>query len=91
MFDTGAYRSLLSLSAVLDSRGLVYLLRGDLDHAIADYKEAIALQPKSPWSLYGLGIAESKQGLAGSDQHLQAAVGLRAGIAADFKALGLAP
>jgi tetratricopeptide (TPR) repeat protein/predicted aspartyl protease len=79
-------------SAVLDSRGMVWLRQGDFAHAIADYQDAIALQPKSPWSLYGLGIAELRKGLTDKgNQHLQAATALSPEVAAEFGKLGLSP
>ena len=61
-------------STNLDSRGLVYLRRGEYDHAIADYDAAINLKPKSDWSLYGRGLAKLYKGdKVGGDADIAAA------------------
>jgi lipoprotein NlpI len=39
------------------NRGNVYRAKGDLDHAIADYNEAIRLDPKSIYAYFNRGIA----------------------------------
>ena len=76
---------------VLDSRALVKLRLGDLDGAIADYKAALSLQSVNASSRYGLGLAQLRKGLvADGDANLQAALGMRAGVADEFKRMGLA-
>lgn len=45
----------------LDSRGLVYLRKGDFKSAIADYDNVLRGQ-QIPWSLYGRGIARLRLG-----------------------------
>lgn len=47
-------------AAVLDSRGLVHLRRGDTAAALADYDAALAINPKLGWSLYGRGLAKMR-------------------------------
>jgi tetratricopeptide (TPR) repeat protein len=49
---------------LLDSRGLVNLRRNQLDEAMADYDEALKIDPKIAWSLHGRGIAELRKGLS---------------------------
>jgi tetratricopeptide (TPR) repeat protein/predicted aspartyl protease len=79
-------------SAVLDSRALVHLRRGDLDAAIADYKAALKLQPKQAGSLYGLGIAQLRKGLrTEAERDMQAALELSSNADESFKRVGLAP
>ncbi len=46
----------------LDSRGMVYLRRGDYPHSIADYDAVLARQPGSAWSLLGRGLARLRAG-----------------------------
>jgi Flp pilus assembly protein TadD len=48
---------------LLDSRGLVNLRTNRLGNAIDDYNEALKINPKIPWSLYGRGIAELRKGM----------------------------
>lgn len=45
-----------------DSRGLVKLRSGDIAGSLADYDRALALLPKSAWSLYGRSLARRKLG-----------------------------
>ncbi len=47
---------------LLDSRGLVYLRRGDLEKSIADYDAALKINPKIAWSHYGRGVAKLRKG-----------------------------
>lgn len=49
-------------AAYLDSRGLVWLRRGDLGKAQADYDAAVAAQPRNAWSLYVRSIVERRAG-----------------------------
>src|SRR5205823_6178100 len=51
-------------AAFLDSRGLVRLRMGDWDRAVAAYDEAVKLEPRRAWSLYGRGVAKRHKGLA---------------------------
>ena len=75
-------------SAYLDSRGLVYLRLGRLDEAIADYDEAIKLQPKQAWSLYGRGLAKQRKGLDGAAD-IQAGLAIQPSLAERAKQIGL--
>lgn len=77
-------------SAVLDSRGFVWLQLGELDKAISDYKAALKLQPKSASSLYGLGLAETKKGLGESGaSNMKAALEIDPEVARPYRRLGL--
>ncbi len=42
-------------------RGMVYLRQGNYDKAIADFNDALKLNPKSARALYGRGVAESRK------------------------------
>jgi tetratricopeptide (TPR) repeat protein/predicted aspartyl protease len=76
----------------LDSRAFVHLRRGELDEAIKEYKQALAVQPKSWSSLYGLGVAEAKKGMkAESERDIQAAVAVWPNVADYFKKAGVTP
>jgi tetratricopeptide (TPR) repeat protein/predicted aspartyl protease len=76
----------------LDSRGLVRLRLGDFGRAVADYTDALKLQSRNPWSLYGRGLAEGRQkNTAASAGDMAAATALAPHIADEFKKMGLAP
>lgn len=49
-------------SQALDSRGLVYLKRGDFAAALADYEAALAVEPNRGHFLYGRGLARLRLG-----------------------------
>lgn len=49
-------------SAYLDSLGMVELRLGRYPESIKAYQQAIAGQPRSAWTLYGLGIAKIRNG-----------------------------
>lgn len=69
--------------ASLDSRGLVFLRRGEFAKAIADYDAALAIQPKRAWSLYGRGLAKLKSGGAvGGKADVAAALAVNPNMAA---------
>jgi tetratricopeptide (TPR) repeat protein len=79
-------------AAMLDTRGLVHLRRGEYDAAIADYDASLAQRAKSPWSLYGRGLAELRKGLAAEGRaDLAAAGALAPDTAAGFREIGLTP
>ncbi len=44
------------------NRGLAYAVKGDLDRAIADFSEAIRLDPKDVWSYHNRGLAYAAKG-----------------------------
>jgi clan AA aspartic protease (TIGR02281 family) len=48
--------------AYMDSLGLVQLRLGHYPEAIKAYQEAVAKNPRSAWSRYGLGLAEIRSG-----------------------------
>jgi lipoprotein NlpI len=45
-----------------DDRGLAYAVKGDIDRAIADYSEAIRLDPKDVWAHHNRGLAYAAKG-----------------------------
>lgn len=55
-------------AAALDSRGLVYLKRGDNAAAFADYEAALAVEPGRGHYLYGRGIARLRLGETAAGQ-----------------------
>jgi len=78
------------IAALFDSRGLAHLRRGELDLAIADYDEALKLQPKLAWSLYGRGLARIGKGLkAEGEADLQAATQIAPNLPATAKRHGI--
>src|SRR5262249_14419000 len=57
-----------------DSLAWVWLRRGQVEKAIDEFNEAIILQPRSQWSLYGRGLAKATQrDSSGSEADLAAA------------------
>jgi tetratricopeptide (TPR) repeat protein len=90
--DCNAALKVTSDSQLLDSRGLVWLRRGETDKAIADFKASLKLQPRSAMTLYGLGIAKVRKGLKTEGEHdMQAAAEITPGIGGFFKAYNIAP
>ncbi len=88
----GALRADPKNRTYLDSRGLVYLRKGDATKSIADYDAALALDPKKAWSLYGRGLAKLKIGDAGGGKaDLDAAIAIDSSIADDAAKWGLKP
>ncbi len=49
-------------AGTLDSRGYAYLRDGDFDDAIADYNQALKVDPKIPESLFGRAVAYAGKG-----------------------------
>jgi tetratricopeptide (TPR) repeat protein len=90
--DCNAALKVTSDSQLLDSRGLVWLRRGETDKAIADFKASLELQPRSAMTLYGLGIAKVRKGKKAEGEHdMQAAAAITPGIAGFFKTYSIAP
>jgi tetratricopeptide (TPR) repeat protein len=57
-----------NLAVDYSNRGVEYKTKGDYDHAIADYNDAIRLDPKYTDAYYNWGIAKrAKGGAAGAD------------------------
>ena len=78
--------------ALLTSRGLIQQRRGDYDKAIADYTQAIGLQPKDAWAHYLRGVAKLRQGKTAEGQsEIAAATALDAGVAARASERGITP
>ena len=87
-----ALRQRPDTAAFLDSRGLVYLRRGEYDRAIADYDRAIDLHSKEAWSYYGRGVARLRKGLTTEGQaDVASATALRPKIAEEAARAGVAP
>ena len=79
-------------AAVLLSRGVVRFRLGDYDKSIADFDAALALRPKSAWSLYGRGIAKIRRSKAVEGQaDLAAAAAIWPSIADDFAKRDITP
>ena len=77
-------------SYTLDSRGFVYLKMKFVNKAVADYRAALAIAPKTPTSLYGLGLAEQLRGDRGAaNEHLIEAKKLQPDIADQFVKWGV--
>ncbi len=87
-----ALKQLPNTAALLDSRGLVQLRRGEYDKAIVDYDQALKLGAPRPWTLYGRGIARLRKGLT-ADGHadIASATALDPNIAAQAGKYGLTP
>lgn len=78
--------------AILDSRGLVKLRRGDLSGAIADYDAALKLKPSQAGSLFGRGVAKRRQGAkAAGDLDLAAARKIQPDVDKEFAGYGVTP
>jgi uncharacterized RDD family membrane protein YckC len=74
----------------LDSRGLVLLKMKRYDESIASYGEALALDPRLAYSLYGRGLARAAKGdPAGGAADIQAAENLSPLIGNEFRKFGL--
>jgi tetratricopeptide (TPR) repeat protein len=79
-----------STSHALDSRALVRLRLGDFSRAISDYNDALKLQPRNAWALYGRGVAEERsKNSTASAGDMAAATAVAPHIADEFKKLGL--
>jgi tetratricopeptide (TPR) repeat protein len=77
---------------ILENRGLVRLRLGDYDQAIADYDEALKLEPNSAGALYGRGIARlRRKKTAEGESDIAAAVRTWPQVADEFQRRGIAP
>ena len=77
---------------ILENRGLVRLRSGDYDQAIADYDEALKLEPKSAGAMYGRGIAKlRKKKTAEGESDIAVAVKTWPQVADEFKRRGIVP
>ena len=75
---------------VRDTRGFIYLKRGEFDRAIADYEAGLRLDPPNKADfLYGRGLARTKKGDAGGDADIAAAKAITPHIAEDFAKYGV--
>ena len=79
-------------AAILLSRGVVRLRLGDYDKSIADFDAALALYPKSAWSLYGRGIAKVRRNKTAEGQaDMTEAAAVWPPIADDYAKRGITP
>ena len=79
-------------AAILDTRGLVRLRRGEFSRAVADYDDALKRDPKIAWSLYGRGLAELKAGDTDKGRSdIAAAAAINAKLLPRAAKLGLSP
>ena len=87
--DCDALIRLSPTLAAYERRGLLHLTqrRGldDLQKAIADFSEAIALDGVRALSMYGRGMARLMAGDAAGQNEMEAAIMLRPDIDAEFK------
>ena len=87
-----ALRHRPDFAAPHDGRGLIYLRRGDYDHAISEYDAALHLNPRSVWALYGRGIAKLHKGKAAEGQaDLDAATAIAPRIAEEAAQCDIRP
>lgn len=77
-------------AAALDSRGLVYLKRGDYAASIADYEAALAIEPARGHYMFGRGAARIRMGLVAEGQaDIAEAERLEPGITASYAGYGV--
>ncbi len=77
---------------VLDSRGLVWLQRGNWAKAAEDYSSALATRPRTASSLYGRGLARARLGQAGDSRNdIAAALRIDPTVAHTYEGYGLKP
>jgi len=76
-------------AAALDSRGLVYLKRGDNAAALADYEAALRLEPNRGHYLYGRGVARLRMGNSAGQADLDAAERAEPGVSRLYQGYGV--
>ncbi len=75
---------------VRDTRGFIYLKRGDAAQALAEYDAALAIDPNRAVSLYGRGLARIRMGDAvGGKNDQEAALTINPEVVEDFAVYGL--
>jgi tetratricopeptide (TPR) repeat protein/predicted aspartyl protease len=73
-------------------RGLLELRQANYDQAILDFDTALKTTPKNAYALYGRGVAKVRKNRAAEGEtDMAEAVKIAPGVAAPFKARGLAP
>jgi Flp pilus assembly protein TadD/predicted aspartyl protease len=78
-------------ASFLNSRGLVYLRKGDFSRARADYDASLRLQ-RLPWALYGRGVTRVRTGdTPGGQADIAAATALSKNIGVTAAKYGIAP
>jgi tetratricopeptide (TPR) repeat protein len=74
------------------SRGMIELRQANYEKAISDFDAALKTMPKNAYALYGRGVAKMRKNkTAEGESDIAEAVKIAPGIAAPFKARGLAP
>jgi tetratricopeptide (TPR) repeat protein len=74
----------------LDSKAFTLLKMGSFDEAIANYNQALLLQPRRASSLYGRGYAKLKKGdIAAANEDMGAATLINQSIAEQFRQNGV--
>jgi len=75
---------------IRESRGFVFLKRGEYDIALREYDSALRTDPDRPLSLYGRGLARIARGdVKGGETDRQAARSLMPGVDTEFSTYGL--
>ena len=74
------------------NRGMVYVRQGNYDKAIADFNDALKLQPKDAQAFYGRGVAEShKNAAAAATADIAAAQAIESRLPERYQRFGIAP
>ncbi len=90
--DCDAGVAIRASPAILDSRGLVHLQRGEWAAAIADYDAALAARPRMAGGLFGRGLAKIRSGNAkDGNADLAAARAINSRIDEEFADYGQKP
>jgi tetratricopeptide (TPR) repeat protein len=85
-----ALRRQPNVAEAFDSRGFIYLKKGQWDAALADYNAALRLAPRLASALYGRGFVRLKKGeTANGNADIVAAKAAYSSIDEDFKRYGV--
>jgi tetratricopeptide (TPR) repeat protein/predicted aspartyl protease len=87
--DCDAALRRLKSGNLFDTRGLVELRMGQYDRAIADYDQALQLEPRNAWSLYGRGLARRHKKDPAAQDDLNAAVAINPKLPFRTQAFGI--
>jgi TPR repeat len=97
LVDSGAFYSMLAADAPpnfglkTSAAPFGFYIRG-VGEAIREYDAALRLQPKSPWGLYGRGLAKLKKGQGAEGRaDIAAAMAVQPAIEREMKSYGLGP
>ncbi len=76
----------------LESRGLIYVRRSQLDRALTDYEEALNLEPRKASALYMRGLIRRRLGdAAQGDADIARAQALAPQLEGDYARIGIGP